>query len=184
MRTRRTRVAVMTDDDAFSRDVTEALSSRPVEVACFADAALLRTLSRQRWRELLLVIVDVDTTGAWQFVRENPGRTLVLAGKKLARYWSPVPNAPQFSAWWMKLAVALFYTPLMVLAVCGCWRFRRQIWLLALTAGPIVYFAAIHAVFVGSLRYRLPAEYPLAVLAAATAVALRTSRYQPLTTDH
>jgi hypothetical protein len=35
-----------------------------------------------------------------------------------------------------------------------------------LAAGPVLYFALVHAVFVGSVRYRLPAEYPLLVLSA------------------
>jgi hypothetical protein len=44
---------------------------------------------------------------------------------------------------------------------------RSDLWTIALTAGPILYFTLLHMVFVSSLRYRLPAEYPLLVLAAA-----------------
>ena len=36
----------------------------------------------------------------------------------------------------------------------------------SLTLGPILYFSLIHMIFVSSLRYRLPAEYPLCVLSA------------------
>ena len=37
---------------------------------------------------------------------------------------------------------------------------------LAMTAGPILYFAALHLVFVSSVRYRLPGEYPMLILSA------------------
>lgn len=56
--------------------------------------------------------------------------------------------------------------PVCGLATRGWWLTRQQPWAWLLPLGPILYFAAIHAVFVGSLRYRLPAEYPLCVLAA------------------
>jgi 4-amino-4-deoxy-L-arabinose transferase-like glycosyltransferase len=104
---------------------------------------------------------------AWEFVRENPGRTLELALIKLARFWKPWPNAEQFNQPLVSAAVAVWFVPLVALAICGAWAARRQFWALALSAGPILYFTAIHLVFVSSLRYRLPAEYPLAVLAAA-----------------
>jgi 4-amino-4-deoxy-L-arabinose transferase-like glycosyltransferase len=104
---------------------------------------------------------------AIMFARENPGRTFQLAIAKLVRYWSPVPNARQFSGPGMAIIAVLSFVPLLVLAIRGGWVFRRNLWVLLLTAGPIFYFAAIHSVFVGSVRYRLPAEYPLSVLAAA-----------------
>ncbi len=106
---------------------------------------------------------------AWAFVRENPGRTLQLALIKLGRYWSPVPNAEQFGTWPVRLAVAASFLPLAALALVGAWRMRRERWVLALSLGPILYFSALHMVFVSSLRYRLPAEYALLVLAAVGA---------------
>lgn len=115
---------------------------------------------------------------AWEFVREYPGRTVELAAIKLWRYWKPWPNAAQFGGLVPALLIAAFALPMLVLAViavcrlCKTWRSettngrRRIVWQLALTAGPVLYFAAVHAVFVSSLRYRLPAEYALWVLSA------------------
>ena len=37
---------------------------------------------------------------------------------------------------------------------------------LLVVLGPFLLFMAVHMVFVGSLRYRLPVEFPLAILAA------------------
>ncbi len=103
---------------------------------------------------------------AWQFVREHPARTLQLAGVKLTRYWSPWPLTPQFDSWLLRLPLAISFLALIIAAIVGGWHARRDLPLLILTAGPILYFAAIHSLFVGSMRYRLPAEYPLCVLAA------------------
>ena len=106
---------------------------------------------------------------AWAFVRENPVRALQLGLIKLARFWSPVPNAEQFRSWPIRASVAASFIPLAALALIGAWRMRRERWVLVLTLGPIFYFCALHIVFVSSLRYRLPAEYPLLVLAAVGA---------------
>ena len=123
---------------------------------------------------------------AWLFVKENPVRTLQLAAIKFWRFWSPVPNAAQFDDSLARLAVAGFFIPTVLLALLGGhfvvrrgttdprtindrpsnWPRREVAWFLLLTAGPIVYFTALHLVFVSSLRYRLPAEYPLLILTA------------------
>lgn len=127
---------------------------------------------------------------AWEYAQQHPGRVLELAGEKLRRYWMPWPNAPQFSSPLAKLAVGSFFVPVAILAIWGVLcvlhgrcagapayadrgedspiRRRRgaEIWSVAILAGPILYFSAIHLVFVSSLRYRLPAEYPLLVLSA------------------
>ena len=112
---------------------------------------------------------DVDQhykQAAWQYARQNPGRAVELKFWKLWRYWKPWPSAAQFGGVGPALVVLVFFVPVLLLAARGWWLIRQRPWVWLLTLGPILYFAAIHAVFVGSLRYRLPAEYPLCVLAA------------------
>lgn len=110
---------------------------------------------------------------AWEFVRENPGRTFSLGVAKIVRFWKPWPNASQFRMWWLCLAVSAFFLPMAGLALYEATRRRHDIRCLLLTLGPVIYFTGIHAVFVGSLRYRLPAEYPLLILTAGGLLALR-----------
>ena len=105
---------------------------------------------------------------SWRYASEHPGHTIVLAFQKLWRYWKPWPSAEQFGGFWPALLVAGVYVPICALAARGWWLAPQRLWTRLLTLGPILYFAAIHTVFVGSLRYRLPAEYPLCVLAAVS----------------
>jgi 4-amino-4-deoxy-L-arabinose transferase-like glycosyltransferase len=96
----------------------------------------------------------------------HPGRVLQLAGTKLLRLWNVWPNEPSFRSWWVRMAVLLTYTPIVLLAIAGAWRFRHRFDILLLAA-PAVYLTALHVVFIGSLRYRQPAMLTLAILAAA-----------------
>jgi hypothetical protein len=107
------------------------------------------------------------TQKAMRYALDHPGHTVELAFAKLWRFWKPWPNAAQFDHWAAKLAVGLFFIPTLAFAVVGFWKHRRNSWAWLLTAGPVLYFSALHSIFVGSLRYRLPAEYPLCVLSAA-----------------
>lgn len=109
---------------------------------------------------------------ALEFMTQNPGRTVWLAFKKQQRYWSLIPNATQFQDWRLKFVVLLTSLPLLMLAAGGLWITRGNLGFLVIAAGPVLLFAALHLLFVGSLRYRLPAEYPLTVLAAVAARSL------------
>lgn len=106
------------------------------------------------------------THAALTFAREHPARACKLAAAKLWRFCNPFPNAEQFANWTVWLGVGLFEIPVLLLAAVGFWHERRSPRCWALAAGPVLYFAMIHTVFVGSLRYRLPAEYALLVLTA------------------
>lgn len=108
---------------------------------------------------------------SWEFVRENPGRAIQLGFIKVGRLWKPWPNADQFRQWWLCLIVAAFFLPTFGFALFAAVRRRCDVRCLLLTVGPVIYFTAIHSVFVGSLRYRLPAEYPLLILSAAGCLA-------------
>ncbi len=100
------------------------------------------------------------------FARENPGRVASLAVVKLGRYWSPWPNAEAAGPAWVRIAAGAVMTPLLVLMAFGLWTLHRDARAWALLAGPILYFAAVHAVFASSMRYRTPGEFPAMATAA------------------
>lgn len=103
---------------------------------------------------------------ALKFSRENPIRAFELGMIKLWRYWKPWPNAEQFQNPALMTTVAAGFLLMLIWAIRGGFLLHKNLDLLFLCILPIVYFSALHTLFVSSLRYRLPAEYPLAVLAA------------------
>ncbi len=122
---------------------------------------------------------DVDRhyrAAARNFVVQDPQRAVELALIKLWRFVKPWPNAAQFSGLLPALVIAGFTIPVYVLTAWGCWTSRTYAWGWLLTLGPFLYFAALHMVFVSSLRYRLPTEYPMLVM---TAVGIQAMRRRP-----
>jgi len=104
---------------------------------------------------------------AWQCVRDDPGRMAVLAVRKVGRMWSPVLNAVEFRNAVVQIALAVWYVPMFLMALVGVVaasaRCRCHGILLVV---PLVYFTAVHAVFLGSVRYRVPLTPLLSVFAA------------------
>jgi 4-amino-4-deoxy-L-arabinose transferase-like glycosyltransferase len=114
---------------------------------------------------------------AFAFARAHPDEVVALALNKLGRYFSLLPNADQFANWPARLAtggwsVAVLGLAVVGLVVVGPGTAQGRTELLVVALLPLLFFAAVHAVFVGSLRYRLPAEYPLLALSATGAVAV------------
>lgn len=111
---------------------------------------------------------------AWTWAARNPSRVIELACIKLGRYWNLWPNTPQFDHWAVRLVLLAFLLPTLAFTLWGLWVGRSAVpadalpwsWILILTLGPILYFSGLHTLFVSSLRYRLPAEYPLLVMTA------------------
>lgn len=105
------------------------------------------------------------------YIKDHPGRFIELAGVKFLRFWRPWPYAPGYQSPWV-IAVSLMSFGV-VAVLCGVFvlRFARPFWR-PLT--PIYLFAAyltlVHMVTIGSIRYRLPLEPFMIVMAASAAV--------------
>jgi 4-amino-4-deoxy-L-arabinose transferase-like glycosyltransferase len=103
---------------------------------------------------------------AIDFARNNPLRALELAGIKFLRTWNIWPNEPELRSWPLRLAVTATYLPLLVLGLWGAVQFSKRGWPYVLCWLPMPYFALLHIVFVGSIRYREPAMVAMIPLAA------------------
>jgi hypothetical protein len=112
----------------------------------------------------------------------DPMRLVRLTAAKIARTFSPIPLSAEFGGKRLYILIAAVYSiPLLTLSVVGLWasRLTRSARLFLLS--PVLYFTMIHAVSVGSLRYRVPVEPLLAVLAAAGLMTIldRIGRHPP-----
>ncbi|MBX6311984.1 MAG: 4-amino-4-deoxy-L-arabinose transferase, partial [Isosphaeraceae bacterium] len=103
---------------------------------------------------------------ALAFARSYPARVLRLAALKAARFWSPWPNTDTLRAPGIAILSAIIVIPFYVLLLIGIGDRRRDARALILLLGPLLYFAAVHLVFVSSIRYRIPGAIPAAGLAA------------------
>ncbi len=107
---------------------------------------------------------------AWRSIRGAPLRFARLAAVKLYRVWTPVPNHEAFRDP-LVLAVSLLACgSVLLLAFLGLLRLRRGSVLAVLLLALPLYVTLLHVVFIGSIRYRLPVE-PVLVLLAAYRVA-------------
>lgn len=106
---------------------------------------------------------------ATAYASDHPRRVLELIGAKLVRTWSPVPLSQEYGRPAFR-AIALAYSlPFDALALFGLFRGRLTRAVKLFLLAPAIYFTVVHALTVGSLRYRIPAEPPMAVLVAALA---------------
>ena len=109
---------------------------------------------------------------AFDFAIQNPGRAIELAFLKAGRYLSPSLNAAGFSGGPFSLFCLGWYSIFTGLLMLGCIHMRNESGILLMLSGPFLQFLLVHMVFVGSIRYRLPVEFPLSIIAANGLVAL------------
>lgn len=109
----------------------------------------------------------VHREAAWNWIRANPRESMQLAWAKLRRTWSVTLHAPGYSTTRYLLIGWLTVAPVYGLALIGAFLLRKQVFVVLLLIAPGVYFSLVHMVFVGSVRYRLPAMPFLFLLAGA-----------------
>jgi len=114
---------------------------------------------------------------AMRAIRENPRRMPGLLWSKFKRLWNVRLNTdnPEFASRLTVLASMISFTPVLILFVIGLvvsWGRRRElVWLYFLT----LHTTAINLVFVSSLRYRLPLE-PFMIIVASYALVVVMQR--------
>ncbi|HEX8523457.1 MAG TPA: glycosyltransferase family 39 protein [Tepidisphaeraceae bacterium] len=143
--------------DGFNRDATGASDQRFVE-----NMPQLRSMNEVSRSEYL-------AAAAKEFMRSSPGACARLMLVKLGRTWSPAPLSADFARP-LYVAVALaFSLPVYFLILLGLAKGNLPISAKLFLLATAIYLSVGAMLSVGSLRYRIPAEAPLAVLAAAGA---------------
>ena len=105
-------------------------------------------------------------TKAWQHIRTEPGRIIRLAGHKFARTWNLWPNAEGYRSVWIKVTLGTWTALILLAAAWGTKMMRVAPVVIMGLLLPAIYFTLLHMLFVGSVRYRLPAMPMIAVLSA------------------
>ena len=143
------------------------LSHRPTEIA------LLREADRDAYYH----------AQAWQEIGAHPARIATLAAIKFARFWNPGLNSEEESSPTIQAVLWLWHVPLFLLAAAGAVAGGKKLRLLRFPiAAPLVYFTLIHMIYLGSVRYRVPLQPLLCMLAAWGLVVLfdrRKAELQP-----
>lgn len=103
---------------------------------------------------------------ALAFVVQQPWKAISLTVPKAKQYLSPVPNSLSRKGWVIRVGCIAVWSLMLVGLLAGLNSSYTTATCLLLSTGPFLLFLLVHMVFVGSVRYRLPVEFPLAVLAA------------------
>jgi len=110
------------------------------------------------------------------WIADHPSGAAQLAVVKIGRTWSPVPLSREYGGKWMYWIAGLGYeAPFDLLVLLGLWKNNLVGSAKRVLVLPAIYFSIAAGLSVGSLRYRLPAEGPMAVIAASAARSVRRS---------
>jgi hypothetical protein len=148
--------------DGFNPDATGA-----------SDQSFLQSHEMRHLQKMSEVERDAylsDLAGQWvsRTWQDDPAHLFRLTLAKLARTWSPIPLSEEFGGRRFYRMIAWLYSiPFYALVVLGLWGTAVPRVGKLLLLAPAAYFTVVHAMSVGSLRYRIPTEPLMAVLAAA-----------------
>jgi hypothetical protein len=102
----------------------------------------------------------------FELVKEDPCRALALSQRKLARFFNIIPNELSFRSSVSIFLSALFMVPFYGFVLWGIGAmFRRERHLMYLLFCVVLYYTALHMVFVGSIFYRMVVEPILVIFA-------------------
>ena len=113
-----------------------------------------------------LQVNDYTRRAAWDWAASNPGKVVRVAIVKMARTWALFPNQPGFSSFSIRAAIGVPYILLWIFSIysINCSGQKTIFWLLFILTA--LYISGIQSLFIGSIRYRLPAMWTLCILAS------------------
>jgi hypothetical protein len=131
--------------------------------------------SDQRFLAEMPVLQTINEAERSQYLRESalswisnhPTEALGLVIKKIARTWSPMPLSAEYGRGVYRWTGAIYAIPFDLLVLIGLFSPALRPGAKTLLLIPAIYFSIVHGMSVGSLRYRIPVEPVLAVVAAA-----------------
>ncbi len=104
---------------------------------------------------------------ALRWIRSHPRRFLQLVPTRIYRTWNVIPNWSGAQSWFFRVVSLLSYGPVMLLALYALYAYRGRWYEIFPLILPALYITCLHSVFMGSIRYRLPAMGCMLVLAGA-----------------
>jgi 4-amino-4-deoxy-L-arabinose transferase-like glycosyltransferase len=109
-----------------------------------------------------------------EWISGHPMESIRLAGVKIARTWSPMPLSAEYGSRAIYRVIGLtFGTFFDLLFIAGLMQKGLAPSAKLLLSLPALYLTVAAALSVGSLRYRVPAEAPMAVVAGSGVIAFR-----------
>lgn len=102
------------------------------------------------------------------YVKENPLKSVGIVAGKAVLYWRPWLYDPYTG--WQRAVMGAYFTVLFAFALLGVRAARMSAAPWGAVAAVLLYHTAVHAVFLTTLRYRVPLE-PFIILAAALGAA-------------
>ena len=106
------------------------------------------------------------------FIKENPVVFLENGVRKFLRLWSLWPNSVDYQGWIYKAISLVSFVPILLFSLIGVWRLKENRRDIALMVGLVGYVTLLHVVTLGSIRYRLPLEPIMIVIASMTLINL------------
>ena len=104
---------------------------------------------------------------AFSFIKENPKEFLSLAFLKLKRFYNIKMNTKKHS-YIYSIIVFITFTPILIFFILGVFLNKTYYKSLSPIYILILYFTLVHMILIASLRYRLPIEPFLILLACAS----------------
>jgi len=124
----------------------------------------IKTLNQTEYTELERS--DIFKDRAIYFIVNHPKKVINLMYLKFKRFYNIFPNTPSFNKGYFKYISVLSYGPVFLLFVISVFYNIKYLHILIPIYLLFCYFTLLHTVFIASLRYRLPLE-PFMILIAS-----------------